>query len=70
MKNLFLAFLTLVLAFTASAQYDPKALEILDAMSKKYKSIPSFEANFSVVLTNDVEKINEDIQGKNDGKGR
>ena len=39
MKNLFLAFLTLVLAITASAQYDPKALEILDAMSKKYKSI-------------------------------
>ena len=69
MKNLFLAFLTLVLAITASAQYDPKALEILDAMSKKYKSIPSFEANFSVVLTNDVEKINETFKGKMTVKG-
>ena len=69
MKNLFLAFFTLVLAFTASAQYDPKALEILDAMSKKYKSIPSFEANFSVVLTNDVEKINETFKGKMTVKG-
>jgi len=69
MKNLFLAFLTLVLAITASAQYDPKALEILDAMSNKYKSIPSFEANFSVVLTNDVEKVNETFKGKMTVKG-
>jgi len=38
-------------------------------MSAKYKSIPSFEANFSVVLTNDVEKINETFKGKMTVKG-
>ena len=69
MKNLFLAFLTLVFAFTASAQYDPKALEILDAMSKRYRSIPSFEANFAYILSNDVEKINEEFKGTITVKG-
>src|SRR5918995_5095728 len=69
MKNLFLAFLTLVLALSASAQYDPKALEILDAMSQKYKSIASFEANFAYILSNDVEKINEEFKGKITVKG-
>jgi outer membrane lipoprotein carrier protein len=69
MKNLILAFFTLVLALTASAQYDPKALEILEAMSKKYKSIPAYETNFSYTLTNDVEKINEEFKGKLTVKG-
>lgn len=64
MKNLLLACLTLVLAFTASAQYDPKALEILDAMGNKYKSIPTYEMNFSYTLINDVEKVNEEFKGK------
>jgi outer membrane lipoprotein-sorting protein len=57
-------------AFTAlQAQYDPKALEILEAMSKKYKVIPSFEAAFSYRLTNEVEKINEEFKGKMMVKG-
>lgn len=51
------------------AQYDPKALEILDAMSKKYKSFTAFEANLSVALTNDVEKIKEEFKGKITVKG-
>src|SRR6478609_980753 len=69
MKNLIFAFLGLFIALSASAQYDPKALAILDAMSKKYKAIPAFEANFSYVLTNDVEKINEEFKGKVTVKG-
>jgi len=64
MKNLLLSFLTLSLVITASAQYDPKALQILDAMSAKYKAIPSFEANFDWTMTNDVEKVNEQFKGK------
>ena len=60
MKNLILAFFAMVLTVTVSAQYDPKALEILETMSKKYKAIPAFEANISYTLTNDVEKINEE----------
>lgn len=69
MKNLVLVCLTLILAITASAQYDPKALEILDAMSKRFKSIQSFEANFAYTLTNDVEKVNEEFKGKIAVKG-
>lgn len=69
MKKLILSLFTLVLAISASAQYDPKALQILDAMSKKYKSIPAFEANISQTLTNDVEKISEEFKGKITVKG-
>lgn len=54
----------LFLAHGLSAQYDPKALEILDAMAKRYKGIPAFEAAFSYKLTNEVEKIDEEFKGK------
>ncbi len=67
-KLVFVAFLA-VLGTNAFAQYDPKALEILDAMAKKYKAIPSFEANISYTLTNEVEKINEEFKGKITVKG-
>lgn len=64
--------LTLILAlaiFSVQAQYDPKALEILEAMSKKYKAIEAFEANIAQTLTNEVEKINEEMKGKITVKG-
>jgi outer membrane lipoprotein-sorting protein len=38
-------------------------------MSKKYKSFTAFEANLSVALTNDVEKIKEEFRGKITVKG-
>ncbi len=69
MKNLIFAFLGLFITLSASAQYDPKALTILEAMSKKYKAIPAFEANIAYTLTNDVEKINEEFKGKITVKG-
>ena len=69
MKNLVLASVVLVFALTASAQYDPKALEILDAMSNKYKSIPMHETTFSFNLINEVEKVNEEFKGKLTVKG-
>jgi outer membrane lipoprotein-sorting protein len=69
MKKVILSFFALLLTFSGFAQYDPKALQILDAMSKKYKSIPSFEANISSTLTNDVEKVNEEFKGKITVKG-
>jgi outer membrane lipoprotein carrier protein len=69
MKKSLLAILLLVFVKFSFAQYDAKALETLDAMSKKYKSIPAFEANISYVLTNDVEKINEEFKGKITVKG-
>jgi len=67
-KLVFAAFL-MVLGTQAFSQYDPKALEILDAMSKKYKAIPAFEANIAYTLSNEVEKINEEFKGKITVKG-
>ncbi len=69
MKKLLLALPLLAFVKLTFAQYDPKALETLDAMSKKYKSIPAFEANLSYTLINDVEKINEEFKGKISVKG-
>jgi outer membrane lipoprotein carrier protein len=69
MKKLILLILLIGSAGNLLAQYDPKALEILEAMARKYKVIPSFEANFSYTLTNDVEKINEEFKGKMTVKG-
>jgi outer membrane lipoprotein carrier protein len=69
MKTPLLAILLFFSAKIVFAQYDPKALEILDAMSKKYKAIPAFEANITQTLTNDVEKINEEFKGKITVKG-
>ncbi|MBL7857695.1 MAG: outer membrane lipoprotein carrier protein LolA [Cyclobacteriaceae bacterium] len=69
MKKSVLAVVLLVFVKLSFAQYDPKALEILDAMSKKYKAYTAFEANISYTLTNDVEKINEEFKGKITVKG-
>lgn len=48
---------------TAQAQNDPKAGEILDAMSTKYKSIPAFKANFTYTLENQNSGIKENTSG-------
>lgn len=69
MKKAFFLLVFAGVASSLSAQYDPKALEILEAMSKRYKVIPSFEANFSYTLSNDIEKINEEFKGKMTVKG-
>ncbi len=68
MKNLVFAAL-LLFAGTAQAQYDPKALEILEAMSKKYKAITAFEANLTSGLSNESEGVNEEFKGKITVKG-
>jgi outer membrane lipoprotein carrier protein len=67
-KSVFGVFLMFLVNF-GFAQYDPKAFEILEAMSKKYKAIPAFEANISYTLSNDVEKISEEFKGKITVKG-
>jgi len=64
MKNLFLATLFTIFSLAAHSQYDPKALEILDAMSQKYKTFTSFEANLSCNLINETEKVNDEFKGK------
>jgi len=60
-----LCFLLLAFtSFTASAQYDKEAKQILDAMSAKYKKVPAFVANFSYTLKSPGEDINDEFQGK------
>ena len=69
MKTRFLFIFCLFLSYSTFAQYDPKALQILEAMSNKYKNIPAFEANIAYTLTNEVEKVNEEFKGKITVKG-
>jgi outer membrane lipoprotein-sorting protein len=69
MKKNLVAIALLFSGYMGFAQYDPKALEILEAMSKKYRAIPAFEANFSYVLTNETDKVNEEFKGKMTVKG-
>jgi outer membrane lipoprotein carrier protein len=69
MKKPFFTLLLLFFVKFTFAQYDPKALETLDAMSKRYKSIPAFEANISCTLTNEVEKVSDEFKGKITVKG-
>jgi outer membrane lipoprotein-sorting protein len=69
MKKTVLAILLLVMVKVTFGQYDPKALAILDAMSKKYKAIPGFEANINQTMTNEAEKVKEEFKGKITVKG-
>lgn len=69
MKKVVLAAVLLFLVKISFAQYDPKALEILEAMGEKYKTLQAYEANFSYTLTNDVENIKEEFKGKLTVKG-
>ena len=54
----------LIVISQAFAQKDPVELEILDAMSTKYKNIPAFTADFSYIMENDEESIDEKFEGK------
>jgi outer membrane lipoprotein carrier protein len=69
MKKFVFAAVLIFLGKLAIAQYDPKALEILEAMSKKYKAIPTFEANITNVLTNATDGIKEESKVKITVKG-
>lgn len=69
MKKLLLIAISFAFIQSSQAQYDPKALEILEAMSEKYKAMGAFEANISYTLTNEVDKINEEFKGKITVKG-
>lgn len=64
MKKSLITLILLVTTQLLFAQYDPKALEILEAMSNKYKNLTSFEANLTSSLTNDTDGIHEEFKGK------
>jgi outer membrane lipoprotein carrier protein len=69
MKKFVFAAILMFLGKLSIAQYDPKALEILEAMSKKYKAIPTFEANLTSALTNESEGVKEETKVKITVKG-
>ena len=46
------------------AQQDPKAREILDAMSSKYQKMGAFKSDFTYTMENPTEEINEDFNGE------
>ncbi|MBL7844204.1 MAG: outer membrane lipoprotein carrier protein LolA [Cyclobacteriaceae bacterium] len=69
MKKLFVTLLLALFVKASFAQYDPKALEILEAMSKRYKAYTSFEANITSSMTNETEGIKEEFKGKITVKG-
>jgi outer membrane lipoprotein-sorting protein len=47
-----------------SQAQDEYAKEILDRMSEKYQSIPSYKVNFTYLLENKMENINEQFDGE------
>jgi outer membrane lipoprotein carrier protein len=63
MKKFVFAAILMFLGTASYSQYDPKALEILEAMSKKYKAIASFEASLTSSLTNESEGVKEEFKG-------
>jgi outer membrane lipoprotein-sorting protein len=74
MKKLVCLFMVVIglvnLSFmSTSGQNDPKAQEILDAMSKKYSEMSAFKAKFSYTLENTTSKIKETAEGEITVKG-
>jgi len=69
MKKLLLIFIGTVFLKSATAQYDPKALEVLEAMSKKYKTITAFEVNLTSTLINESAGVKDEFKGKVTVKG-
>jgi outer membrane lipoprotein-sorting protein len=69
MKKLVFGAILMFVGTVSFAQYDPKALEILEAMSKKYKAITTFEASLTSSLTNEAEGVNDEFKGKITVKG-
>jgi outer membrane lipoprotein-sorting protein len=69
MKKLVFGAILMFLGTVSFAQYDPKALETLEAMSKKYKAIPTFEASLTSSLTNEAEGVKDEFKGKITVKG-
>lgn len=57
------------IALPAFSQNDTKAQTVLDAMSKKYKDMPSFKAKFSFTLVNPQAKVKETSEGDIEVKG-
>jgi len=69
MKKAVFALVGALFIKASVAQYDPKALEVLEGMSKKYKSIGAFEANLTSTLVNESAGVKDEFKGKITVKG-
>ncbi len=69
MKKSFFILIGIIVGNVAVAQYDPKALEVLETMSKKYKAISTFEANLTSSLINESAGVKDEFKGKVTVKG-
>ena len=69
MQRLTFSLLSLVLLLQVKAQYDPQALQVLDAMSNKYRQVEAFKAEFSQQLINESAGLDETISGRIAVKG-
>jgi outer membrane lipoprotein carrier protein len=69
MKKILMLLILCVIGTAGMAQYDQNALKVLDAMSEKYRKIPSYSANITSSLINETEGINENFSGKISVKG-
>src|SRR6185436_15414468 len=69
MKKLVFALAGALFIKAAVAQYDPKALEVLEAMSKRYKAITAFESNLTSTLVNESAGVKDEFKGKLTVKG-
>lgn len=56
--------LLIVFTFSAFAQNDPKAKEILDKAAAKFKAYPAAEVDFTLAMENKAENIKETHEGK------
>ncbi len=64
MKKIFSLLLILFTVVNlASAQQDPQATKVLNAMSAKYKAMKGFKANFSQTMENTSSKVKETMEG-------
>jgi outer membrane lipoprotein carrier protein len=59
-----LLFISLVFSHLCFSQYDRKAEEILDKLSKKYEAIKSYKAEFICELENPQAKVNDNFNGE------
>ncbi len=64
MKKILTIAITLLITIQVNAQKDPVAKNILDAMSAKYKAIPSFSTDFSYTMEDPTEGIDEGFEGE------
>ena len=55
--------LSLLIVGQSLAQKDPKAFAILEAMSAKYKKVPTFNADYKFNMENPEEGIDEGFEG-------